>query len=92
MSRTLIAAALLLGAATVSAQDGAATGNPVLRIVPQGSDGSSYFYNVQCIDQRSTSVQVTDDTNETCVHPLGGEKQCKVGWRLRDAAKVACGG
>ena len=66
--------------------------NPVRRVIPVGADGTSYVYNVHCRDKRVTSVEVRDETNETCVHPPGEQKICKAGWPLREATRTACGG
>ena len=91
MNRTPAALALMLIASCATAQtSSSSTTSSVLRVIPQGSDGTSHFYNVQCVDKRYTSITVRDATNETCVQPTGKAKQCQVNWRLRDAAQAAC--
>ena len=93
MTKTITAMALLLGTAVAAAQTASSgTGNPVLRVIPQGADGGSFYYNVRCQDKGLASLVVKDATNETCVQAVNQPQQCKIGWRLRDAARAACGG
>ena len=93
MNRFWLALALVATSIGAGAQGvGGTSQNPVLRVIPAGADGDSYVYNVQCRDKRFTSVEIRDDTNETCVHLPDQPKVCRVDWTLRDATRTACGG
>ena len=65
---------------------------PVKRVVPQGPDGDSFFYQVTCKDNSVTSVVQKLSKDETCAYPHKKPKQCKSSWPLQFAANAACGG
>ena len=86
--RTIFLAALF-GAATAMLSTHAIA-DPVTRVLPQGQDGDSYYYQVKCKNGTEGTVVVQDKEKNVCAQAFGGERVCNAGWNVQRAAEHAC--
>jgi hypothetical protein len=87
MRKIFLAAMLSAAAALLSTQ---AMADPVKRVLSQGKDGDSTYYQVQCQNGTEGTVVVEDRERTVCAQAEGGERICNSGWNVQRAAEHAC--